>query len=60
MIKRRSSSLPQAAPKGVRFVDLQLIWAPADRRSCSIDETAIDAIVERLDADSERGVFERR
>ena len=56
MIQTSFVILTAGGSKGVRFVDATDLGTN-DRRSCSIDETAIDAIVERLGADSEKSVF---
>ena len=56
MIQTSFVVLGAGGSKGVRFVDATDLGAN-DRRSCSIDETAIDAIVERLGADSEKSIF---
>lgn len=56
MIQTSFVVLCAGGSKGVRFVDATDLGTN-DRRSCSIDETAIDAIVERLAADSEKSAF---
>ena len=56
MIQTSFVVLSAGGSKGVRFVDATDLGTN-DRRSCSIDETAIDAIIERLGADSEKSVF---
>ena len=56
MIQTSFVILSAGGSKGVRFVDATDLGTN-DRRSCSIDETAINAIVERLGTDSEKSVF---
>lgn len=56
MIQTSFVVLTTGASKGVRFVDATDLGTN-DRRSCSIDEAAINAIVERLGIDSEKSVF---
>ena len=56
MIQTSLIVLRPGGSKGVRFVDATDLGA-SDRRGCSVDEKAIDTIVERLAADSERSAF---
>lgn len=56
MIQTSLVVLCAGGSKGVRFVDASDLGTN-DRRSCSIDDAAIEAILERLGSDSERSAF---
>ena len=56
MIQTSLVVLCPGGSKGIRFVDASDLGTN-DRRSCSIDEEAIAAILERLGTDSEKSAF---